>query len=292
MTDNDDEDDDDEKENTNDLSSHHRQPPPPPSPRESSSSSSRLVEVEDKGQPSFYEIAIEKGTDKVTLHTYQDTYQRHLPAERGRRLRLLELGLGCDVGYRAGASYYTWREYYPRAELYFIERDPACADRWRAEIGAGATVVEGDSGDAEFLARFLEEHGGSVGGSTGSGEGAGGFDVVVAAGGHSMAQQIVSLETLWRTVKPGGVYFCEYLEASYLEKYDGGSKAKPGMRDTMVHFLQDMIEDMMYPDPNMEAYHLKGMGLSWPRKVQFDEVESIRHIDCSRQICAITKRAD
>lgn len=254
---------------------------------------------DDKRRPSFYEIAMDKGTDKVTMHTYQDTYERYLPSRsrsgaggRGGKVRLLELGLGCEAGHGAAAalsSYHTWREYFPGdgLELYFIEADAECAGKWRSEMnsggggGGGTTVVAaGDPGDAAFLDGFLQEHGGD-------------FDVVVGGGGHTVEQQMTSLETLWKAVRPGGVYFCEYLETSYLERYGGGVPAKkPTMRDTMVHFLHDMIEDLMYPEPNVDAYHLKDMDISWPRKVQFDEVESISHIDCSRQICAIMKRAD
>lgn len=241
-------------------------------------SQSRDDPEDERRRPSFYEIAIEKGTDKVAMHTYQDTYERYLPARRrGRKVKLLELGLGCDAGYGPGASYYTWLEYFPSVELYFIEADAECAGRWRAEM-ADATVVEGDPGDRAFLEGFLRERGMD-------------FDVVVGGGGHTVEQQMASLETLWKAVRPGGVYFCEYLETSYLERYGGGN-VKPTLRDTMVHFLHDMIEDLMYPDPNVEAYHLEGPDTTWPRKVQFDEVESIRHIDCSRQICAISKRAD
>lgn len=262
-----------------------------PSTAQTLDESSSGTHGEDSRRPSFYEIAMEKGSDKVTMHTYQDTYERYLPSRRkqpgggGRKVKLLELGLGCDAGRgRAGASaYHTWLEYFPAGgvELYFIEGDAECAAKWRAEM-TGATVVTGDPGDAAFLDGFLQEH------SSGGGAD---FDVVVGGGGHTVAQQMASLETLWKAVRPGGVYFCEYLETSYLETFGGGN-IKPTMRDTMVHFLHDLIEDLMYPDPSVDSYQTKGMEITWPRKVQFDEVESISHIDCSRQICAITKRAD
>ncbi len=37
------------------------------------------------------------------------------------------------------------------------------------------------------------------------------FDLVIDDGGHTMKQQIVSLATLWRFVKPGGFYIAEGL---------------------------------------------------------------------------------
>lgn len=244
----------------------------------SAKTSPKFADAEVPSQPlSFYEIAIEKGTDKVAMHSYQDMYERYLPAKKNTRIKMLEIGLGCEVGYEPGASYYTWMEYFPHVDLYFIENNPECTEKWQHAL-EDATIVLGDPGDKHFLTEFLHEHGSD-------------FDFIVSGGGYTMVQQMVSLQTLWKAVIPGGVYFCEYLETSYLETY-GGNKGTSTSKETMVHLIHNMIEDLMYPDPNLEAYHLKGMGASWPRKVQFAEVESIRHIDCSRQICAISKRAD
>lgn len=257
-----------------------------------SSDASLDVEVETKHLPSFYDVAMDKGSNKVMMHSYQGTYERHLPARaRGRKIKLLEIGLGCDAGYGpgGGAAYNTWREYYPGVDLYFIESDAECAERYREEM-SGATVVVGDAGDRDFLDEFLQVQGASGGGN---------FDVIVAGGGTSVAQQIAGLETLWKGVRPGGVYFCEFLETSYMHRYGSanatsGKKGEKEDKESMVRFLQDLIADMMYPDASMEADYLKdddGIAV-WQRKVKFDEVESVRHVDCSKQICAISKRAD
>lgn len=228
-------------------------------------------------QLSFYEVAFEKGTEKVTLHAYQDIYERYLPVERNHRVKILEIGLGCESEHLAAASYNTWLEYYPNADLYFIERDEGCVTKRQDQLRR-ATILTGDVTEKIFLDKFQVQHGSS-------------FDVIVSSSGLTTMQQVASLEMLWKTVNPGGVYFCEYLETSYLEKY-GAGKAASNAKGTMVQHLHKMMEDLMYPDPNLEAYHLKGMGLLWPRKVQFEEVESIKHIDCERQICAVLKRAD
>lgn len=49
------------------------------------------------GGKTFYEIAKEKGTDKVTDHSYQHMYEKYLPALRNKRIKMLEIGLGCDM---------------------------------------------------------------------------------------------------------------------------------------------------------------------------------------------------
>lgn len=49
-------------------------------------------------------IATRTGTDKVTTHSYDMLYQKYLQPIRHRPLKLLEIGLGCDMGYSPGAS--------------------------------------------------------------------------------------------------------------------------------------------------------------------------------------------
>jgi hypothetical protein len=46
---------------------------------------------------SFQEIALNYGTDKVTRHRYQFMYEKYLSLIRDNPIKLLELGLGCDM---------------------------------------------------------------------------------------------------------------------------------------------------------------------------------------------------
>lgn len=123
------------------------------------------------------------------------------------------------MSYGPGASYYTWLEYLPNVDLYYIEYDAECAQRWAANT-TGATVFAGDQADVPFLKRFMAEAGLE-------------FDVIVDDGGHRMDQQITSLYTLWKAVKPGGVYICEDLDTSYRDDY-GGNQHNEGYLTTMV----------------------------------------------------------
>ncbi|PNS15198.1 hypothetical protein CAC42_8199 [Sphaceloma murrayae] len=210
---------------------------------------------------SFYDIALKHGTDKVTDHSYQDMYEKYLPGLRLQPLKMLEIGLGCDMSYGPGASYYTWLEYFPHVDLYFIEYDAKCAEQW-ADKTTGATIITGDQGDGAFLEKFMREHGTD-------------FDVIVDDGGHTMEQQMTSLQHLWKAVKPGGVYFCEDLQTSYWDNYGGGSVAAKDGKRTMMQYIHLLIEDITYG----------------PRRVQFEQVETMVHIDCSREVCGFFKRA-
>jgi hypothetical protein len=84
---------------------------------------------------------------------------------------MLEIGLGCDMNYGPGKSYYTWLEYFPHVDLYYIEYDAACAEQWKHKTER-ATVYTGDQADVVFLERFLNETGGR-------------FDVIIDDGGHT-----------------------------------------------------------------------------------------------------------
>lgn len=88
-----------------------------------------------------------------------------------------------------------------------------------------------------------------------------------------MHQQMTSLQQLWRIVKPGGVYFCEDLQTSYMDFYGGGNAAVQTGGLTMMAFIGQMIEDMT----------------AAPRRQNFEGAEEVIHVDCSREVCAFFK---
>ncbi len=45
-------------------------------------------------------------------------YEHRLTPLRDQNIKMLEIGLGCDMGYGPGASYNTWLEYFPHVDLY------------------------------------------------------------------------------------------------------------------------------------------------------------------------------
>ena len=53
---------------------------------------------------SFFEIASRLGTDKVSTNSYHYLYEKYLHPLRSKRLRLFEIGLGCDMPYGPGRS--------------------------------------------------------------------------------------------------------------------------------------------------------------------------------------------
>jgi hypothetical protein len=177
-------------------------------------------------RPSFFEIAYGHGTDKVTGHHYEQMYEHRLGPIRDKRVKMLEIGLGCDMGYGPGASYYTWLDYFSNVDLYYIEYDAACAEQW-ANKTKEATIFAGDQASVPFLDEFIKQAGGD-------------WDVIIDDGGHTMAQQRTSLSVLWPYVKEGGIYFIEDLATSYHPAYGGAYESA----DTMMGDLKSMLDDM------------------------------------------------
>ena len=112
-----------------------------------------------------------------------------------------------------------------------MEYDAACAEAW-ADKTKGATSFPGDQANATFLEEFITKAGGD-------------FDIIVDDGGHTMDQQIVSLEHLWKAVKPGGYYFIEDLQTSYWGAYGGDESPQQTGGMTMVKYLNEIIFDKM-----------------------------------------------
>lgn len=162
--------------------------------------------------------------------------------------------------YGPGASYYTWLEYLPFVDLYFIEYDRQCAEKYQDKT-ANAHVFIGDQADTVFLARFSAE-------ATADGL----FDVIIDDGGHTMNQQIASLEVLWKTVKPGGLYVIEDLQTSYWESFGGDPAGKRSSKETTIVYLYQLIDDLMIGKSAKQISH------------------EILSIDCMAEICALRKK--
>ena len=85
-------------------------------------------------------------------------YEKYLGRRRNDALKLLEIGLGCDMHYGPGASATLWRKYLPHAEIWFAEFDSDCVNKQRGVINAlNVSVVTGDQGNAETAERGVKE---------------------------------------------------------------------------------------------------------------------------------------
>lgn len=148
---------------------------------------------------------------------YFDIYHRSLARFRGQPITFLEIGV------QNGGSARMWRDYFgPEATIIGVDIDPRCKEL----ESEGLEIWIGDQAKPEFWQEFSARHPQ--------------IDVVLDDGGHTMAQQIVTFEALFKTVKNGGVYLCEDTHTSYFPSHGGGLK-RPG---TFHEYVKGLIDDM------------------------------------------------
>lgn len=135
---------------------------------------------------SLEEIGLRCGTDKGTRHSYLPVYEELLGPRRHEALNLLEIGVS------AGSSVAMWLEYLPNATVCGI--DINLPDRKHERLH----LFCGDQTDENFLYKFRGLS----------------FDVIVDDGSHRSRDQLLSCHALWKTLRPGGLYFVEDVEAA------------------------------------------------------------------------------
>ena len=216
---------------------------------------------------SFRDLGIMLDTDKVTAHNYHNLYEKYLQPLRHRPIRLLEIGLGCDMAYGPGHSLALWTQFFSHknSSISFVEFDRVCAEKYRSKIeakGRGKVYV-GDQAEDAFLQSIV------------AAETASPFDIIIDdgaleyypiyyvpslsrpivsacqmsclnrqvcnAGGHTMVQQTKSLLGLWSLVNSGGYYVVEDLSTSYVAVTGGGAQGSPG---TMIGLIKDLIDGL------------------------------------------------
>ena len=115
-----------------------------------------------------------------------------------------------------------WRDYFPRAEIYGLDRDEGA----KKQEGDRIHIFIGDQEDASTLDVVVDK--------------AGGLDIVIDDGGHRARQQIGTLVYLWPFLRRGGVYVVEDTHTSYLPSYDMKFR-EPG---TTIEFLKGAVDDV------------------------------------------------
>jgi cephalosporin hydroxylase len=163
---------------------------------------------------------------------YFAIYRDHLEKYRGLPVRVLEIGVQ-----RGGGLELVHHFLGLQARLVGIDIDEAALvasqPRYDVEIG--------DQADPEFLRRVSEKHGP--------------FDIVIDDGGHTMRQQIVSVETLFPLLAESATYMVEDCHTSYWPEYaDQG----PGGQ-TFINWAKDRMDDL-------NAYHFstqKDLSAPW-----------------------------
>lgn len=122
-------------------------------------------------------------------------------------------------------------------------------------------VFVGDQANATFLRDFMAE---TTSNSL--------FDIIIDDGGHTMQQQITSLEVLWMAVMPGGAYIIEDLQTSFWEQYGGDASSIDLNTKTTVKYLHAVVDEMM-----------KG-------EVSTPIGTDVQSVECMAEICCLQKQ--
>jgi hypothetical protein len=148
---------------------------------------------------------------------YFPIYTNHLAAYRGKPVKVLEIGV-----YRGGGLHMLSRYLGPQAQLVGLDVDEAAVRAVRGRF----PVVLGDQEDPGVLEAINRDYGP--------------FDIIIDDGGHTMGQQIVSVETLYPLLNDGGVYIVEDCHTSYWPSMGGGLRAD----GTFLEWAKDRIDDL------------------------------------------------
>lgn len=152
---------------------------------------------------------------------YFDIYQRALAPYVGTAVRVLEIGV-----FHGGGLDQLRALLGEDAVLVGADVDPAARDACAGRFD----VAIGDQTDPEFLASVVAEYGP--------------FDVIIDDGGHSMRQQITSIEHLFPTLNDGGLYLVEDTHTSYWPGYQDADQ-------TFMEWVKQRIDDV-------NGYHVGG----------------------------------
>ena len=144
------------------------------------------------------DLTIKYDVDALELG-YTQHYDQLLSEVRNDFTKVLEIGV------ETGRSHRLWLEYFPNAKIYGYDIFEYGHDELqRLQEGNPfldrSVMFKGDQSNVEHLNKFKSEHGGN-------------FDMIIDDGGHTMEQMQTSLNHLWDSVKPGGIYVIEDLHS-------------------------------------------------------------------------------
>ena len=145
---------------------------------------------------------------------YFDIYQRTLAPYLGRPVRVLEIGV-----FHGGGLEQLRALLGEEAILVGADVDPAA----QAACLGRFDVAIGDQSDPAFLDQVVADYGP--------------FDIIIDDGGHTMHQQIATIEHLFPTLNDGGVFMVEDTHTSYWGNYQDADV-------TFMDWAKDRLDDI------------------------------------------------
>jgi Methyltransferase domain len=165
--------------------------------------------------------ALDEGKAIIKWSNCPAAQQRHFARFQGLPITVLEVGVAW------GGSLRLWRHYFgEQATIIGVDIYPECQSHESERIH----IEIGDQADAAFLSELADR--------------LGPFDIVMDDGGHAMAQQIITFQTLFPRVKDGGVYQCEDVNSSYMLDQHPPFGPPFGEHGTFIQLMKSKIDEM------------------------------------------------
>lgn len=151
------------------------------------------------------------------LH-YFEAYERFFSKYRNQDVVILEIGV-----YKGG-SLQMWKNYFQgkgnRVMVYGIDINPECKELEEDNV----EIYIGSQEDRGFLKKVKKK--------------VGKVDILIDDGGHSMVQQITTVEELFDLVSEDGIYLCEDVHTSYMREIYGGEYKG----NTFIEYTKNIID--------------------------------------------------
>lgn len=170
-------------------------------------------------------LAALSGTDKFGAHSYTPVYDALMRSRRGKRVALLEIGVGGYGRAPGGESLLMWAAYFRKGRIYGIDvADSTALSKGRIKV---FQCSQADRARLTGLAREI-----------------GPFDFVIDDGSHRSEHQIDSFRILWPFVKDGGLYVVEDVQTSYWPNYGGGELGTPAAQRSCMSYFKRLADSV------------------------------------------------
>lgn len=137
------------------------------------------------------QLGLKYGTDKASSgHNYLQYYERFFAPIKDHTLDIMEIGIW------EGASLKLWQEYFPNARIYGVDNQPM--SQWEDKRIQTYVCDQGSVDQLTSLADAIAP-----------------MSIIIDDGSHEGIHQWTSFNTLFPTLKPGGMYIIEDLLCSY-----------------------------------------------------------------------------
>lgn len=180
-------------------------------------------------------LAVLYGSDKWGRHWYVQHYERHFSHLRGKRLNILEIGIGgYDDPEAGGESLRMWRTYFPHSQIFGIDIcDKHVHEERRIKTFQGSQV------DEKFLGEVVQE--------------IGDIHIIIDDGSHRNEHVLRTFGFLFPKLNKDGIYVVEDTQTSYWPDM-GGSSVDLDRPDTTMGFFKKMVDGLNYAEFDKPRY--------------------------------------